>query len=351
VKHLTRAEVVNAPYELKIRHNDSPVDFRISFIDFYVFPENIGIFVSNARSQIPVEISIDLIPDFLRSVRLLNSEIEFENKALTMKQFVQDHVIQGIPYKKDWYSYNPQLKLYSIIDIPTNSVDATSFDRLLYDVGNVSEIGTSSGKGLFAPSEEYFLYQMNQNKISVFHNWTALALFDTFTRISIDLKDRHKTWELDYFNIYVCVYYIKSFLYLTNTELSDVTNYSRRNEAVKDMFVEFINDYYLSHISYKFLPNLLYEKLLHAMEIKTEISTMEKKIQRINENNQKRRALLLNHAISIILFLSIFSVICDFSDWIVSMGVPNDVVFPWLSISALAAIIVVLVFVFAKSRN
>jgi len=139
---------------------------------------------------------------------------------------------------------------------------------------------------------------------------------------------------------------MKSSMYMTNTELSDVTRITRQTSKIKDKFVEFINDYYLSHISYKFLPNLLYNKMMFALEIHTEIEKMETKIQRINEGFQKKRETTLNKALTIIIFLSLFSVIGDLSSWFEELGVKYTWIYPYGSISILLAIIAVLIAIF-----
>lgn len=82
-------------------------------------------------------------------------------------------------------------------------------DYILYDMGNVSVIGSAKGVGIFAPSESYLKEQLANNKISVFKNWSALALYDTFTRISTDFPDTFKSWEYDYFNLYIHMYLFK----------------------------------------------------------------------------------------------------------------------------------------------
>ena len=264
---------------------------------------------------------------------------------MKISQFIEKKILSGFSVNRNWNNYNPLFKSYTIIDL-NNNLKPEHIDNLLYDLGNMSELGSASGKGDYAPSESYFAEQMKNNKISVFRNWSTLCLFDTLTRISFNMKDSFRVWEYDYFNIYINTIYMKSSMYMTNTELSDVTRITRQTSKIKDKFVEFINDYYLSHISYKFLPNLLYNKMMFALEIHTEIEKMETKIQRINEGFQKKRETTLNKALTIIIFLSLFSVIGDLSSWFEELGVKYTWIYPYGSISILLAIIAVLIAIF-----
>jgi hypothetical protein len=228
---------------------------------------------------------------------------------------------------------------------------SAEMDYLLYDMGNIALIGSSKGEGVFAPYESYFKEQIANNKISVFRNWSALALYDTFTRISMNFPDRFRSWEYDYFNLYIHCLCIKFFMYLTNSQLSDVTVVSKRTEKIRDKFIEFINDYHHSHISYKFLPDLLQDKLMVSLEIQSEIERMETKIMRINEHFQERREKSFNIALIIITLLSVISVLYDLSEWVIKMGVPKDVMYPYVSITNGIIIFLLIYIIFRKGRN
>ena len=345
LNHLTKKELIESAIPFNISISDITINGQIPFIDVFLFPNEIGLFSIKFEITGQEQLSIENISTFIRKIRQPNTAINIANRELNITEFVEKEILAGLPVNRNWNSYNPLFKSYTIIDLDSN-LNFEFTDNLLYDLGNMSELGSASGKGDYAPSESYFAEQMENNKISVFKNWSALCLFDTFTRISLNLEDNFNVWEYDYFNIYINTLYIKSFMYLTNTELSDVTKVTRQTSEIKDKFVEFINDYYLSHISYKFLPNLLYNKMIHALEIHTEIEKMETKIQRINESFQEKRDVTLNKALAIIIFLSLFSVICDLSSWLEELGVKSIWIYPYGSLSILLIIITVLIVIF-----
>ena len=78
---------------------------------------------------------------------------------------------------------------------------------------------------------------------------------------------------------------------------------------------------------------------------------MEKKIQRINESFQKRREVTLNTALTIIIFLSLFSVITDLSSWLEELGISREWIYPYSSVFILLAVLMVLVFILIYRRK
>lgn len=278
--------------------------------------------------------------------------ISLENKGIyiSLKDFLKNQILADLFLEDNWTVYNPQLKLYSQIDLE-DEIPEKEMDYILYDMGNVSVIGSAKGVGIFAPSESYLKEQLANNKISVFKNWSALALYDTFTRISTDFPDTFKSWEYDYFNLYIHCIYLKFFMYLTNSELSYVTIVDKRTEKIRNRFIEFINDYHHSHISYKFLPDLLQDKMLYSLEIQSEIEKMETKIQRINKQFQEKREKSFNIALIVITLLSVFSVIYDLSEWTVRMGVEREFIYPVPGITSGIIMFLLIYLIFKVKRK
>ncbi len=336
--------------DLKINNNRF-IKFNIEYVDLYLFPHEIGIFSIKVSIQDSKSITVGVVSDFLNKIRHLNSQVSlFNNKDfVSIKEFLENHMLQHLHLEDNWAVFNPQLKLYSLIDLK-EKIPEKEMNYLLYDMGNVSIIGSAKGEGIFAPSDTYFKKQLTGNKISVFKNWSALTLYDTFTRISIDFPDTYNSWEYDYFNLYIHCIYIKFFMYLTNSELSDVTKVDKRTEKIRDRFIEFINDYHHSHISYKFLPDLLQDKLLYSLEIQSEVEKMETKIQRINEQFQEKREKTFNIALVVITLLGVFTVIYDLSEWVVRIGVKEETVYPLPSIT-FGIIVFLLIFLIFKMKK
>lgn len=350
LNHLTHNEIYNSKPFLGLKVNDDRIiNCTLEFIDLYLFPNNIGIF-SMKFSLSEENLTLGDASDFINKVRQFNTIIEFVNKELDIKTFISEYMLKPIYVEKNWLEYNPQLKTYNILDLREN-ITSQEMDNLLYDIGNVAPIGSAVGEGIFAPSESYLREQLNNNKISVFKNWSALVLFDTFTRISNNFPDKFKSWETDYFHIYIHTLHIKFYMYLTNSKISDVTIVNKETESTRDEFIEFLNDYYQAHISYKFLPDLIQDKLLLALEIDNEIETMETKINRINEHAQEKREKMMNIVLMIITFLSVFSLFNDLSQWAIGLGVRESFVFPWLNLIIIVSFSLLGIFIYLKYKK
>lgn len=314
--------------EIRVPAKEIEIPLVVDYIDVFVFPYDIGIFSMKIRVDEDKELSLGLISDLLNMLRALQVRFQVGDNATTMKDFISDHILSAFSLPIEWQTFNPQLKSYTVIDL-ANEMEQKELDYLLYDMGNVSPLGSAAGNTMFSPSDEYYSEQMSQNKISIFKNWSALALYDTFTRISVNFPDRFKTWEYDFYNVYVYSLYMKTFLYLTNTRLSDVTILNKENEAIRDRFVEFVNDYHHTQISYKFLPDLLKDKMAFALDIPSELDSMEVKISRINQHVQERRQQRMNFILVMITFLSLFSLGRDVAAYLIDSGVDKKLMHPF----------------------
>lgn len=349
LNHLTKKSFIEKSTKIQIPvTNEKAIECNLDFADIFLFPRGIGIFAIKIS---PSEngLSIEEVSSIINKTRQLTTTIVLENDKILIKDFINQKILKPLNLCEDWNIYNPQLKTYNIIDV-AEDLEEKEMNALLYDIGNVTPIGSGKGIGPFAPSESYFAEQMSNNRLSVFKNWSAITLFDTFSRISCNYPDTFKSWEYDYFHIYIHCLHIKFYLYLTNSRISDVTKVNRETELIRNEFIEFINDYYQTHISYKFLPDLIQDKLLLALEINSEIEMMETKVKRINQHAQEKRERSMNFVLMLITFLSVFSLIYDLSNWTWNMGVEKDFVYPWLSL-AIGITLVSSIFLLFKLKN
>jgi len=319
--------------------NGKEYDFKIDFADIYLFPYNIGII--SFKCILNNNYNCDDISNFIYNCRFLDAKITEKNSniSLTIEDLISKTFLKNVNPLSDWVEFNPQLKSYTNIDIntklPTNELDA-----LLYEIGNTAPIGSSQGGFDLSPSTDYYKKLLSTSKISVFNNWTALVLFDTFTRISTNYPDKYNTWEYDFFNIYIHCLFMKFFLYHINNRMCNNKKGIKETLSTKQEFADFTNNYYYSHISYKFLPNHLRDQLIEALDINYEIERMEVKIRRINEQADEKRENTTNLILIVIGLLSVFCMIYDTSCWLVDMGISDKFVFPSLSLVMSLVIII-----------
>ena len=351
LNHLTCKKYLNEKTVVKVDiGKEKYIESKIDYVDLFLFPHNICLFSVKFYIVNPKNLTLGHISDFTNRIRNLQCKIELEEHVINIQHFIESQVIKHLKPTENWTVFNPQLKSYVVIDLKENLFEP-ELDNLLFDIGNMSPLGSAKGEGMFAPSKSFFEDQLKNNKISIFQNWSALSLFDTFTRISMNFPDEYCSWEYDYFNLYIHCIYLKFFMYLTNSEISEVTSVSKRTEKTRDKFIEFVNDYYHSHISYKFLPDLMQDKLLYSLEIPGEIDKMETKIQRINEHFQEKREKVFNKVLITMTLLNIVGVVFTLSEWFVNLGLPRSLVYPFISTAISAVVVGVIYFIiFGKKR-
>ncbi len=342
IRHYTNKKYLENPLGIEFNIKGQARKFQLEYFDLFLFHGGIGIFSFKLTTDFELENGLQDISNLLFTCRNLESHIQIKGEELILRDFLKKQIDPALSLSGNWLNFTPQLKTYSIINI--DCPDAyPDFDSILFDLGTIAPMGTALGNSNMAPSEAYYNELISKNKISVYKNWAALCLFDTFTRISCNQEDRFRSWELEYFQIFVSVLYNKAFMYNTNTLLSDVTIVNQQTEKIKNEFIEFVNDYHLTHISYKFLPNLLYDRICHAMDIQSEVAQMETKIKRINETFQAKRDRMLNTIISIMAFISVFSVITDLSGLLEEFGLQETLIYPWGTLSLLLLVIVLII--------
>ena len=116
-------------------------------------------------------------------------------------------------------------------------------------------------------------------------------------------------------------------MYSFNSKIKDVSAVNRQTKQLRTEFIEFVNDYHLAYVSYKFLPNLLYDRFNQGLEIEKELERMEVKIDRIHEAVEEKKSNQMNKLLFFISLLSIISVLTDLSQWLNQMGVPERIIY------------------------
>jgi hypothetical protein len=222
--------------------------------------------------------------------------------------------------------HNPHLKLFLNIDVKENFKEENDLNELLMELAMIIPPATIRTKGLYAPSRKYADRLFEENIIDVFNNWKAICLFDSLVRISVNLReaDKYNLWETDYYNIYVFTSFIRFYLYQTNARLSQLSHNVKESARLRNEFISFMNDFDLTQISYKFLPNIIYKNLLNSMEINDELQRMEQKISMIDTAVREHTNQKAETFIRLIVFFTLFSVLFDGVNFIkMQMGMPE----------------------------
>lgn len=292
-------------FKKKAGENFKEIESNFSQVELFLFPNGLHFFSIHLD---PKELHLEYLSDLMFCSRSFDTLINNNGTDQSWVTWIEDAFLDGIQISSkdkkrihvDEFS-GSKFKLFSVIDIPekANQINLTRREHLLYDLGSVAQIGTAGGDSYYTPSPEYFETLMNE-KISVFQNYTILPLFDTFTVLGegvitsanpYAVPGMKLTWTQTYFRIYLYNIFIKYNLFRYNLEMGD------DSVKVRDEFESFLNTYNLSHISYNFLPNLLFHQHRKGLQIDEELAKFQERINRISqaiqEDQQNRSNLLL----------------------------------------------------------
>lgn len=234
------------------------------------------------------------------------------------------------------------LKIFQIVEVDAETPE----DNLLFEIGTFIPVGAVGGKDGFSPSKEYFDTIIKNNSISVFYNWKALALVDSFTVLGVDNYNKW-TWENLYFPlIYLRCIFEKTFCFSRNSAY-------RLDKSVKNISRE-ITDmekyYFYNNISYNFLPELLYDSMVKGIGLKEEreeISNQIKEQVKEKEDHRQQRITIYLGA------FAIFSVAWDLCSMFMKGFTDQDAVLPArlaFTFSIIAIIILIVYQTFYKDK-
>ena len=301
VKTLNQSITFKKDFDLK-NQKDVLIDAEIGSLELILFPNGLHFFSIELK---PVNQNIQQIADLIYCAREFNREV-VGDASKSWVNWIETNCLNGIQITSndvnkivhtDGFS-GSKFKLYTLVDFKEDESlkDTNVRDELLYDLGCVSAINTAGGDFSFTPSESYF-EELLSDKISVFKNYTILPLFDTFTVVGYNLLSddqygtKRSSWTQTYFRIYLYNLFIKYNLFRYNMDMES------DSVKVRDEFETFLNTYNISHISYNFLPNLIYHGLRKSLQIDNELKQFQERINRISqaiqEEQQKRSNMLL----------------------------------------------------------
>jgi hypothetical protein len=79
----------------------------------------------------------------------------------------------------------------------------------------------------------------------------------------------------------------------------------------RDQFDEFLNKYNISHISFNFLPNLIFDKTGSALDLRAELEMFRERIRNLSTAIQEKKQAKTNFLLQLVTGLSGLSVVSD----------------------------------------
>lgn len=198
-----------------------------------------------------------------------------------------------------------KLKLFQIIEAEgLAEMEPDMRDTVLYRLGCLMPPPEQPERG------SYYERTMEAGRIAVFQDWSALALFDSFTMLSSPLPDfRRDIWANDYFNmIYIYSLYRHAFLYhynaLFRTPKCDI-------RKLEDDILMFDRRYRYNRFSYNFLPLEIASAMERALELEESTSSLHDMVTQASAVYDKESDSRMNTVLTGLTVITLCSTVWD----------------------------------------
>lgn len=319
-------------------------NIKFEYMDLFFFPREIVVYCFKCDLSGFSFDEITLINNYLRNSGV-TEDTQFLYDSLS---FLEPRDETGS--NNNSLSFGNKMKVFSLVE-HDEDITKEEENMLLYDLGICAPIGSASGVNpYFQPSKEYYQELIEKNRITVFDNWSALSLFDTFTGLFRKGALNNFIWENGYFNLlYLQSLYVKHYLFKINKIF-----YSKdaNHQELEDEFFEFNKYYNPSHISYNFLPPVIFKKIRYSLAVSDELTLLKEGIERANKKVTEKRDKMINNILAFIGILAVFSVIWDMSGWVNELFSGNTTSYNILSGSLTVIVLLILgIFLFKNYRK
>ena len=274
-----------------------PYEYKLFLckLHLYFFPHDIVLFALEIDDT---EVDLDLMT--LGHGSLINLKFGktgnkvFYQKMKPLLDLVDDHEMKHIVkdesnqnaegYEKGFHEMKHivkdgnNMKIFQIVEVEGEKPE----DNMLFEIGTFSPIGSVGGTDNNSPSEKYFTQIISDNSISVYYNWKALALVDSFTVLGVDGYNKW-TWANLYFPlIYLRCNYEKAFCFSRN----DMFRIDKKGKNLNKEMMVMEKFYFYDDISYNFLPDMIYKSMAKGLGLKEEKDYLFKQIKEKADNNK-----------------------------------------------------------------
>ena len=284
------------------------VTYRVPKVYCYLLPFSLVLF------SLLVEAESDSLDDFVSvafHLRKFHLPAEAEQILLNLNQLLTGHQRTRLI---DALEFGYKMKFFQIIssDADFHSEDAKTKKSELFFLGSVQS-WLSAELGRFC--DEYVEQSLAQNYISIFNNWDALALLDSFTiRAFRPLTFQVDEWQYGYYRmIFIQSIFQKVYLQYLNQRFRAVLRGCGANNfnSLLQEFEQYERICQFNKISYTFLPLIIDDAIDTALEVKEERVMLTEYIKREQQRHNSENERLVNGLLGVISALASFSAIWD----------------------------------------
>jgi len=184
-------------------------------------------------------------------------------------------------------AFGPNFKVFTNVVVDDDPWADPMWNERLFELATGLPLGGMSQQN--APTQHYMASTLAANGLHVFTNWRAIALFDTFTRLAIRSADPYHTWRKDYLPIFQYVLLLRASAMRLSSILASTCLNDVRLLDVRDEWMAFRNAVDLRFISYKWLPNEMFAKMIAGTNTVHEIHQADDRLERIVQRFKERR--------------------------------------------------------------
>ena len=208
-------------------------------------------------------------------------------------------------------------KLFRLVVSDQAPIEISASDKLLFSAGTMTMYDENAN---WSFSKGYYEKIISKGRLSVFKNWSALSLLDTFTILAFRPSDfTLNFWESDYFGkLYLYSLFRKFFLFRLNNSFREDR---MRIGRLKDELESFEGEYSFPMVSYNFLPELVVKSMETGLDIDEEKEKISLMVTHEKDKKEAETNDRMNLFLGVISFLTLFSAIWDFGCLVAGMKV------------------------------
>lgn len=325
--------VKNVNEEINIYVKDKEIHFAVKEITLYIMPFKMAMF------SIHIEQDTDDLNDCTRLLSCLRSVSgysdcyrAFVEKAIEPFMKVYEILTGKEPAGcSELIENGNKFRIFQIVnshDEKLASLPEEDKDLLLYELATVTKITKPNEISEDAASDSYMKRIIERNKISIFRNWSGLALMDTFTIHAFNASNvLIENWLDSYFQmIYIHCIFQKNYLFNLNIRFRKTmaqpaplwkAKLQRINvghidiDQLVDEYESFEQRCCFHKISYNFLPLEIADAMDKGLEIKEEMTLLYKVMEREKTRKDEANDKMVNTLLFSLSLLTLFSAIWD----------------------------------------
>lgn len=308
-------------------------NYRLSGLTIYLMPLNMVLF------SIGVEMSgndLNALTAVLFSLRSIDSyrdnvHRDFISHAIAPLQEVY-RLLTGTEAVRltQLVENGNKLRTYQVVNCHGETgLSDDGHTRRLYQMATLSPVTQPGQHDEYEVAEAYLTRVMERGRLSVFHNWDALALMDTFTVYLRDVSEAlAANWKDIYFRtIYLHALFQKCYLFSLNTRFRESLRQSSpsvigqmlplrggvKGATLSEEYESFERWCCFHKISYNFLPLELAAAIDNALEIGEEQALLHDMLEREKTRRDEANDRMVNTLLFCLSLLTLFSAIWDLS--------------------------------------